>query len=239
MGNAVRLLKAKISQLEVDMEDQDAIELLCDSIDTFIQERICFAEVAIARNAAELITNGDSILTYGNQRLVRKAIEYAWDNGVKFDVAVLDDPYDQTGQDLALSLRQRGLRVSYYPQLGGLNYNIEQATKVFIGAEALFANGSLLGPAGTCDLAMAATALGRPVIALCETVNFDRDRVAVDSLTYNEIDPERCTADSFRLLFDTTRDKYIQVLITEYDEGGGIKPSQAIHCILRTKEDPN
>ncbi len=106
-----------------------------------------------------------------------------------------------------------------------------------LGAEAVFANGSIYGAAGTADIAMAATSLGKPVIVLCESINVDRDRVATDSITYNEIDPERCSEDSFRLLFDTTRAKYVSNLITEYEESSGSSPSQAVQTVLRTKED--
>jgi len=239
MGNAIRLLKAKVSLIDIDMEDRDAIQFLCDFIDGFIQERIRYAEVAVTRNAVDLIEDGDAILTYGNQGLVRKALEQAWSEGVKFDVAIVDDPYDQTGLELAKELRQHGIRVSYYPQAGALTYNLRRATKVFLGAEAIFANGALYGPSGTCDIAMAASSLNKPVIALCESVNVDRDRVATDSLAYNEIDPERCSGDSFRLLFDTTRDVFVSILITEYEESSGSTPSQAVQQVLRTKEDPN
>jgi translation initiation factor eIF-2B subunit delta len=85
---------------------------------------------------------------------------------------------------------------------------------------------------------MAAMNAGAKVIVLCETINFDRERVSVDALTYNEIDPERQTADCFRLLFDNTHDKYITGVITEFEFGGGNSPAQAILALLRKQEDP-
>lgn len=239
MGNAIRLLKARISKLDPDTSDEEAIKTLCESIEGFIQERIYYAEVIIARNAADMIIQGDHILTYGGARLVGKALEQAWADGKTFEVAILDDPCDRTGQAMAKSLRQQGIRVSYYPQLGGVSCHLQHATKVMIGAEAVFANGSLYGPAGTSDVALAAQAANLPVIALCETINFDRERVATDSGMYNEIDPERCTEESFRLLFDTTRDKFLNVVVTEYETITGDAPATAILAILRKQEDPN
>ncbi|KAL1871044.1 hypothetical protein VTK73DRAFT_2279 [Phialemonium thermophilum] len=239
MGNAIRLLKAKVNKFDIDTPEDEAKEGLLEFIDNFINERITLAELVIARNAAAMVGADDTILTYGRHRLVEKALLQAWKDGQRFDVVVLDDPFDKTGQDLAKVLRRQGIRVVYAPSLGGLRLQAKQATKVLLGAEAIFANGSLYGAAGTCDVAMAAADVGTPVIALCETINFDRDRVTTDALTYNEIDPERNSAENFRLLFDTTRDKYLDVVVTEYESETGNSPAQAVLAILRKQEDPN
>ena len=237
MGNAIRFLKTKINEFDIDTPEQEAKDALLESIDTFINERITLAELVIARNAASMVGDGDVILTYGSHRLVQKTLLQARREGKRFEVAIVDDPFDQTGQDLAKVLRREGVRVFYSPNLGGLRLQVRRSTKVFLGAEAMFANGSLYGPAGTCDVAMAAADASIPVIALCETISFDRDRVPTDSLTYNEIDPERCSADNFRLLFDTTRSKYLEVVVTEYESETGNAPAQAILAILRKQED--
>lgn len=246
MGNGIRLLKARVSQLDLDMDDADAIAELCEAIDGFIQERIFVAAVGIAREAASMIEDGDVILTYGGPRLVRAALEQAWDRGTRFDLTVVDDPNDPTaGQALAKEFQQRNSSgrndtyVTYSPSLDGIDSHMARATTVFLGIEAVFANGALLAPAGTCDVAMAAAARGCCVIALAETVNFDRDRVATDALAHNEIDPDRCDSDAFRLLFDTTQSSLVSMLICEYEEASGMVPATAINQVMRTREDPN
>ncbi|KAK3359287.1 translation initiation factor eif-2b-like protein [Lasiosphaeria hispida] len=238
MGNAIRLLKAKVNDFDIDTPEEEAKEGLLETIDLFINERITLAEFVIARNAAKQINNGDVILTYGRHRLVEKTFLLAKKNGQLFDVSIIDDPYDRGGQELASSLQQVGIRVFYSPNLGGLRANVERATNVLLGTEAIFANGSLHAAAGTADIAVAATNASKKVIVLCETINFDRERVSVDALTYNEIDPEQNTSESFRLLFDTTRDKYITGVITEFESGTGNSPAQAILALLRKQEDP-
>jgi len=237
MGNAIRLLKAKASKLDVDMVDEDAIKVLCEAIDGFIQERIRYAELIIAKNAAALLQDGETVLTYGYSRLVRKALEKAWSEGKNIKVVIADDPYDQTGKDMAKMLRQMGLDVSYQPNLAGVTFRLQNTTLVLLGVEAIFANGSLYAPIGTSDVAMAARALSKPVVALCETINVDRDRVAVDSLTYNEVDPERCSEDDLRLLFDCTKAKFVNMIVTEYEYTSGVSPSETILAILRKQED--
>jgi translation initiation factor eIF-2B subunit delta len=238
MGNAIRLLKAKVNKFDIDTPEEEAKEAMLEAIDNFINERITLAEFIIARNAADMIADGDVILTYRHHRLVERALLQAWQDGKKFEVSVVDDPFDTTGQMLAKTLSKEGIRVYYSPHMGGAQAIVRRATKVLVGAEAIFGNGALQGPAGTCDICLTAGDAGIPVIALCETINFDRDRVATDSLTYNEIDPERCGENGFRLLFDTTREKYLNVVITEYESETGNSPAQSILAILRKQEDP-
>ncbi|KAJ4306501.1 hypothetical protein N0V88_001304 [Collariella sp. IMI 366227] len=238
MGNAIRLLKGKVNKFDIDAAEEEAKEDLLEWIDVLLNERITLAEYAIARNAAESINEGDTILTYGRHRLVEKTLLDAKQSGKSFDVTIIDDPYEREGQELAQTLRQAGIPVLYSPNLGGLRPKVAAASNVFLGGEAIFANGSLQASSGTADVAMAAENAGVKVIVLCETINFDRDRVSVDSLTYNEIDPERNTADCFRLLFDNTHEKYITGVMTEFESGGGNSPAQAILALLRKQEDP-
>lgn len=237
MGNAIRLVKAKVNKFDIDTPEDEAKEAMLEMIDNFVNERITLAELVIARNAAEMIADGDVILTYRHHRLVEKALRQAWREGKRFEVQVVDDPLDQTGLALAKALSKEGVRVYYSPHLGGIQASVRRASKVIVGGEAIFANGSLYGPAGTCDLCLAASDAGTPVVALCETINFDRDRVSTDSLTYNEIDPERGSGESFRLLFDTTRERYLGVVVTEYESETGNSPAQSILAILRKQED--
>lgn len=237
MGNAVRMVKAKIAKLDLDQSDDDSKKSLCAAIDLFVQERILYAEEAITTKAASMIQDGDCILTYGNQRLVRLALREALSLGRQFEVAVVDDPFEKSGQDLAKTLRNDDVRVFYYPSLAGIGFNVKRASRVLLGAEAMFANGSLYGIAGTADIALVAKDAGVPVVALLETVNCDRDRVSVDSLTYNEVDPEHSTAESFRLLFDVTRDKYVSVVVTESEEANASGSTSAILPVLRKLDE--
>lgn len=237
MGNAIRLLKAKVNSFDIDSSEDEVKESLLEMIDIFINERIKLAEEVIAKNAAKQVKDGDVVLTYGRHRLVEKTFLQACRDGKVFDVSIIDDPYDRGGQELAKSLREAGVRVFYSPNLGGLRQNVERATNVLLGVEAVFANGNLHAAAGTADVAIAATNRGAKVVALCETINFDRDRVSVDSLTYNEIDPEQNSPESFRLLFDTTLGQYITGVITEFESGTGNSPAQSILALLRKQED--
>jgi translation initiation factor eIF-2B subunit delta len=236
MGNAIRLLKAKVNNFDIDTPEEEAKDVLLDTIENFLAERVTLAELLISRNAAKVITNGDVILTYGRHKLVEMTLVEAHRNGKKFEILVLDDPYDRTGQQLAKALRKEGILVTYFPHLGGLSLAMERASVVLLGAEAFFANGSMYAPSGTNEIAIYGSDAAIPVIALCETINFDRERIATDALTYNEIDPDRSSSESFRLLFDVTREEHITGIVTENEGETSVAPGEAILSILNRQD---
>lgn len=232
MGNAIRWLKLQISKLDIDVPDDDAKKLLSESIENFISERITLADYVIVQAAADLIVDGEVILTYAQHHLVERAFLQAKQDGKNFQVILVDDPYERVGQELAKKLVAAGISVTYSSDFGALRSHLQRTTRVLIAAEAIFSNGAMYARAGTSDIATAAFDLGVRVVSLCETINFT-ERVSIDSLTYNEIDPERCADVGFRLLFDTTRDKYISVVITEL----GNSEATSVPAVLRKLEE--
>ena len=220
MGNAIRLLKSEVNKYDIDTPEDEAKEGLLATIDGFIRERITLAEFVVSRNAADLIRDGSVVLTYGRHRLVEKAIlRAARHDGKRFDVVIHDDPCDPTGTELAKTLgKEVGIGVDYSATLSGLDGSVRRAWLVLLGAEAIFLNGAVHAPDGTADVALVAHSAGKDIVVLCETINYDKERLALDSGTFNEIDPDRREAPSgFRLLFDTTPAQLVSKIVTEQD----------------------
>ncbi|ROT38919.1 nagb/rpia/CoA transferase-like protein [Sodiomyces alkalinus F11] len=234
MGNAVRWLKMQVSKIDIDLPEADAKKYLTEAIDNFLRERIHVADVVIVELAADLISpQGDLVVTFMHDPLVERALLHArLEQQKNFRVMIIDDPLEPTGRALVPRLSEKGIRVSYVPHLAALGTLLQEASLVFFGAESMFSNGAMYACAGTCDVALFANDLGVPVIGLCSTINFT-ERVAIDSQTYNEIDPDHHTADSFRLLFDTTPDKYITAVVTEL---GKTAPA-SVPVIMRKLEE--
>lgn len=232
MGNAIRWLKLQVSKVDMDATEEDAKRDLCQSIDTFVAERITVADEVITEAGAKSIHNGDTVLTYGRSSIVERTLLLARAAGTKFSVFVIDDPYECAGQTLAKNLSREGITVSYSGDFGGLTNHLRGVTKVLVAAEAMFSNGALYAKSGTCDVALAASELDKKTIVLCETINIT-ERVSTDSFTYNEIDPERCQAATFRLLFDTTPDEYLHLLVTEL---GTVQPRSAPDLLRKLEE---
>lgn len=63
---------------------------------------------------------------------------------------------------------------------------MREATKVFIGASAVLANGSVYARAGSAIVALVAQSFQVPVIVLAETNKF-HERVQLDAITTNEL----------------------------------------------------
>ncbi|ESZ96534.1 hypothetical protein SBOR_3036 [Sclerotinia borealis F-4128] len=228
MGNAIRWLKLEISKIDPDLSETDAKENVCDAIDVFMRERITFADKVIADTTAEKIRDGDVIMTYAKSSLVQKALVRAHEMGKKFRVIVVDSRPLREGKHLASALVTLGIEVKYC-LIHGLSHNIQDVTKVLLGAHAMMTNGRLYSRVGTALVAMEASEADKPVIVLCETIKFS-DRVALDSIVHNEIAPANelviaggplenwMDVKKLQLcnpMYDVTPAEYIQMIVTE------------------------
>jgi translation initiation factor eIF-2B subunit delta len=235
MGNAIRWLKLEVSKVDVSVPDAEAKKGLCDAIDVFIRERVTFADQVIARSAADKIKDGDVIMTYAKSSIVQRALVKAHEEGKKFRVIIVDSRPLHEGKHLAAALVRIGMDVKYC-LINGLSHNIQDVTKVLLGAHAMMSNGRLFSRIGTALVAMEANEADKPVIVLCETIKFT-ERVALDSIVHNEIAPAdelvipggplEQWGDIKKLqlcnpMYDVTPADYIQMIITE---SGNVPPT--------------
>ncbi|KAH6680231.1 hypothetical protein B0J14DRAFT_578124 [Halenospora varia] len=235
MGNAIRWLKLEISKVDINTPDTTAKADLCDAIDVFIRERVTFADQVIASSAAEKIRDGDVILTYAKSSIVQRALVKAHEEGRQFRVIVVDSRPLHEGRHLAAALADIGIEVKYC-LINGLSHNIQDATKVMLGAHAMMSNGRLFSRIGTALVAMEANEADKPVLVLCETIKFT-ERVALDSIVHNEIAPAdelvipggalEKWGDMKKLqlcnpMYDVTPADYLNMIITE---SGNVPPT--------------
>ncbi|CCU75215.1 translation initiation factor eIF-2B subunit delta [Blumeria hordei DH14] len=235
MGNAIRWLKLLISKVDPNTPDAEAKKYLCDSINVFIRERVTLADEVISKNAVEKIRDGDVIMTYAKSSLVQRVFLHAFKQGKQFQVIVVDSRPLHEGKHLAAALAKLGIDVKYC-LLNGLSHNIQDVTKVFLGAHAMMSNGRLFSRIGTALVAMEANEADKPVIVLCETIKFT-ERVALDSIVHNEIAPADELVISGGVLegwrnveklqlcnpmYDVTPAEFIQMIVTEL---GNVPPT--------------
>lgn len=235
MGNAIRWLKLEISKVDIDLPEAEAKRNICESIDIFIRERVTYADQVIAQNTAEKIRDGDVILTYAKSSIVQKTLVKAHRDGKKFRVIVVDSRPLHEGKHLAAALVELGMDVKYC-LMNGLAHNIQDATKVLLGAHAMMSNGRLFSRIGTALVAMEANEADKPVLVLCETIKFT-ERVALDSIVHNEIAPAdelvvpggslEKWKDVKKLqlcnpMYDVTPAEYLQLIVTE---SGNVPPT--------------
>jgi len=228
-------VKLEISKVDIDMSDAEAKQGLCDAIDVFIRERVTFADEVIAQSAAEKIKDADVILTYAKSSIVQKTLVKAFEDGKRFRVIVVDSRPLHEGKHLAAALVRLGMDVKYC-LINGLSHNIQEATKIFVGAHAMMSNGRLYSRIGTALVAMEANSADKSVIVLCETIKFT-ERVALDSIVHNEIAPadelviprgpleKWVDVKNLQLcnpMYDVTPAEYITMIVTE---SGNVPPT--------------
>ncbi|KAL7505103.1 hypothetical protein ACHAXN_002616 [Cyclotella atomus] len=186
MGNAFSFLKLAVANLDRDLEWSEARQILLESMEAYVNERIEYAGKAVSRHAASKIQEGDVILVFGRSEVVNRLLLDAHRDGKKFRVIVVDSRPLLEGRDTLQILSRAGISCTYV-LLNALSYLImREVTKVFLGASALMSNGSVLSRVGTACVALLAQSNHIPVLVCCETYKIC-NRVQLESITGNEL----------------------------------------------------
>ena len=194
MGNAFSFLKLAVANLDRDLEWNEAQEILLESMDAYVTERIEYAGKAISRHASSKIQEGDVIVVFGKSEVVNRLLLDAYTEK-KFRVIVVDSRPLLEGRDTLQILSRAGISCTYV-LLNALTYlMMREVTKVFLGASALMSNGSVLSRIGSACVALLAQSNHIPVLVCCETYKIC-NRVQLESITGNELgdaDEVACT----------------------------------------------
>ena len=186
MGNTIRWLKTEISKISPDLTDEVAKRQLVSQIDNFIHERLTAADEMIINTACtNYIEDDDVIVTFAKSQVVERTLLEAKRRGKNFRVIVVDGRPLEEGRNLLRALCEEGIEASYI-HLYALDYMMQDATKVLLGAHAMMADGALYSRAGTAVVAAAAESMGVPVLVLCETIKFS-DKINIDGIVGNEL----------------------------------------------------
>lgn len=248
MGNAIKYVKWHIAQTPASLTDAEAKQKLYDLIDDFLKERILLAAQAISNEASSKISNGDVILVYSCSSLIRHVLCDAHKQGKKFRVIVADSRPKMEGKECLRRLVKEGITCSYV-LINAVSYVMSEATKVFLGAHGLLANGFVMSRVGSGLISLIAKARNVPVLVCCETYKFS-DRVQTDSFVFNELgDPDDLVdigRDSpylwdwrdyssltlLNLVYDFTPPEFVTMVITEL----GMIPCTSVPVVLRMRQ---
>lgn len=249
MDNAVRFLKHKINSIEPNVPEAQAKDLLRTAIDEYVCDNINLASSTIATHGAQLLKEGDVILTFGYSALVCDMVEAARNGSscMNVSVVVADSPFPPTGSDMVKQLAAMGVP-TYYRLITDVTHIMHKVTKVVVEAESVMMNGAVQGMCGTAGLALAAATHDTPFIVLCHTYKFSNNDLT-DSLVVNELGdangivncPSREYCDLLtdwkdtenlnvvRLVYDVTPAALVTVLVTEQS----VLPTSAVPVIIR------
>uniref|UniRef100_A0A3Q0R2Y8 Translation initiation factor eIF2B subunit delta n=1 Tax=Amphilophus citrinellus TaxID=61819 RepID=A0A3Q0R2Y8_AMPCI len=249
MGNAIKYIKKEISNIPSHCKEEEAKSKLLDCIESYINEKINLAGVAIAKCAIEKqkISDGDVILVYGCSSLVNHILCEAFEKSRKFRVIVVDSRPRLEGREALRRLVQKGISCTYV-LISAVSYILPEVSKVFLGAHALLANGYVMSRVGTSQIALVAKAFNVPVLVCCETYKFC-ERVQTDSFVSNELDDpddlivtrkgktqlenwqQEPSLGLLNLVYDVTPPDFVDLVITEL----GMIPCTSVPVVLRVK----
>jgi translation initiation factor eIF-2B subunit delta len=249
MGNAFSFVKSAVAALDRDLAQQWSSEgpceaklLLQESMDAYVQERIHYADQAIAHYVSDksIIQDGDVILTYGNYEVIAHVLIEAARRKTDFRVICVDSKPLLEGQLLVRALREEDDTIDCtYILLNALSFVMKDVTKVLLGAEALMNDGSVYARVGTACVASCCKKKNKAVLVCAETYKISH-RVQLEAITNNELgNPKDVLADSddgdddnlrvIPLLYDLTPADFLSGIVTEM----GILPPTSVAVLLR------
>ncbi|XP_074656252.1 translation initiation factor eIF2B subunit delta-like [Tubulanus polymorphus] len=248
MGTAIKYIKWHITHTPANMSDTEAKRRLYECLNNFLQEKILLAGEAISKSCIEKIEDGDVILVYGCSSVIKKVLCDASNSGKKFRVIVVDGRPKFEGKEQLRRLVKHGINCSYV-LINAASYVMQEATKVFLGAHALLANGYVMSRVGTSQISLVAKSYNVPVIVCCETYKFC-ERVQTDSFVSNELGDPNDLVDTQRktnslshwkddanlhllnLAYDVTPPEFVTMVVTEK----GMIPCTSVPVVLRVRQ---
>jgi len=202
----------------------------------FIQNSLSAIQ-RIGEIGAKRITDGDKILTHCNSSAVIAILGTAWKQGKRFEVTVTETRPRFQGRLTARELGLIGIPVTLILD-DAVRFFLNKIDKVFVGADAVAANGALVNKIGTSLIALAAHEARVRVFVAAETYKFSPETLIGELIEIEERDAsEIIRPDELSQIpnatvrnpaFDVTPPEYIDLIITEK----GIVPPQAAILIL-------
>eukprot|EP00298_Acanthocystis_sp_HF-20_P006415 c16284_g1_i2.p1 GENE.c16284_g1_i2~~c16284_g1_i2.p1 ORF type:complete len:339 (+),score=148.34 c16284_g1_i2:1-1017(+) len=247
MGASIRHIKNIVCSLNATISVTDAKKKLFDELDLYEQEKIIIPRKNIFNLGLTLVKDGDVILVYGSSEMIELVLTKSFQSGKNIRVVVVDSKPDYSGKNMAISLANSGVQVTYI-QLHAVCYIIQEVTKTFLSASALLTNGSVYSCAGTSLVAMVSHKFKVPVIVFCEPYKFV-DAAKLDAMVMNEIgNPDKLLENThefshtalsdwkslknlklLNLLYDLTPMEFVQMVVTDV----GLIPPTSVPVILR------
>ncbi len=193
----------------------------------------------IGQIGSRLIQNGDIIFTYCNSATAFGVLETAYKMGKEFTVYVPETRPRYQGHITATWLDKAGISCSLITD-NSIRFLIARSDKVFVGADAITANGAVVNKIGTSLVALAADEARLDFFVAAESYKFSPATMAGELVEIEERDVTEVVSKeklaSWKNVsvrnpaFDVTPPEYIDAIITEQ---GVIPPQGAIAILFR------
>ena len=179
--NIVTRFLSAVSEKATEMDLGSIRQFAISKADEIIKDSLQ-AIAQIAQYGAELIADGDRIMTHSYSSTVVAALKAAFTEHRDIEVITTRSGPGRTGERIAQELGIYG-PVTFIDD-AAMGLYISVVHKVMVGADRVCADGKIVNGIGTYQLALAAERAGIPFHVLCETLKFD------SRLNSNEVDLE-------------------------------------------------
>ncbi|WP_319637031.1 initiation factor 2B [Thermosphaera chiliense] len=194
---------------------------------------------AAAEVACKRVSKGDVLMTSSNSLAVRRFFAKLREENIEVEVYVPESRPGLEGLLLAEYLEELGFNVNLIVD-SAMRYFMKNVDKVFLGAEAVAANGAVVSKAGSSLMALAAKEARVRVYVIAPLLKFSFESVYGEMIKLPEGGWELLMDDETRNmlpvnyaarapLYDVTPPEYIDAIATEY----GIFSPQAIPILLK------
>jgi ribose 1,5-bisphosphate isomerase len=191
----------------------------------------------IGHLGANLLQDGDRVMTHCNSKAALSGIITAWQEGKRIEAVVTESRPWRQGILSANDLAKAGVPTTMIID-SAVRYSMKDIDAVFVGADTICSNGALINKIGTSQVALAAHEARVPFMVCAETFKFSPrsiygQKVKIEERDSTEIVKPGEIPDSVRIfnpVFDATPPEYIDSIVTEV---GVIPPFAAYEIIVR------
>lgn len=237
LPNGLRYFFTRLEAKATEITDVAAIRRHAQDIGQAFITMSTNAVKAIGQIGSRFIDNGDVIFTYCNSAAVAEILITAHQMGKQFSVYVPETRPKYQGHITVTWLDEAGIPC-YLITDNSIRYLMDHADKVFVGADAIAANGAVLNKIGTSMVALAADEARLDFFVAAESYKFSPLTMLGELIQIEERDAsELVSADQLAAwkhaavrnpAFDLTPPEYIDAIITEQ---GQIPPQAAISIL--------
>ena len=208
--NLTGMLLHNIATARADSTSQNQFrEKVAYLAERALADAIAAAEDA-SRNSVALLPDKGRVLTHSYSSTVKRALELAANSKHRLTVYVTESSPGLEGKRLANELINLGIPVRLIAD-SAVSSVIADIDLMFVGADSVLADGSVVNKIGTSSIAKAANERGISCYVVCETAKFSTQDFLGEPVEISQA------------LFDMTPGKYISAIVTEE---GPIEPQQ-------------
>ncbi len=195
-----------------------------------VEDYVVGARETASELASRRVEDGDVVLTHSYSTTVLRLLSRARERGLRVSAYVTESRPGSEGKLMASHLWRSGVKTKLIVD-SAVRYVIKDVDKVFVGAEAIAANGAVVNKVGTSAIALAAKEARVGVYVVSGLYKFGAETLFGDLVTIEEasgleaeIPPERVAeiapylSRNLRLrspLYDVTPPEYIDAIVTE------------------------